>query len=41
MDSFLLPKKLKKIPELEFKYVLSHPSDKLPQLTKYSFAIIN
>ena len=32
---------IERIPELRFTYMGSYPSDKLPQLTKYSFAIIN
>ena len=28
-------------PELRFKYMGSYPSDKVPQLTKYSFASFN
>ena len=32
---------IEKIPELKFKYMGSYPSDTVPQLTKYSFAIIN
>ena len=37
MDNFSLLQIFERIPELRFKY----PSDTVPQLTKYSFAIIN
>ena len=40
-DKFLLLQIIEKIPELKFKYMGSYPSDKVPQLTKYSFAITN
>ena len=41
MDSFSLLQIIERIPELRFKYMGSFPSDTVPQLTKYSFAIIN
>ena len=41
MDNFLLLQIIEKIPELRFKYMGSYPSDKVAQLTKYSFAIVN
>ena len=47
MDNFLqrwiiyLLQIIERIPELRFKYMGSYPSDTVPQLTKYSFAIIN
>ena len=41
MDNFELLQIIEKIPELRFKYMGSYPSDTVPQLTKYSFAIIN
>ena len=41
MDKFLLLQIIERIPELKFKYMGLYPSDKVPQLTKYSFAITN
>ena len=41
MDIFSLLQIIERIPELRFKYMGSYPSDTVPQLTKYSFAIIN
>ena len=41
MDKFSLLQIIERIPELTFKYMGSYPSDKVPQLTKYSFAIVN
>ena len=41
MDNFLFLQIIEKIPETRFKKMGSYPSDKVPQLTKYSFAIIN
>ena len=41
MDNFLLLQIIERIPELRFKYMGSYPSDKVPRLTKYSFAIVN
>ena len=41
MDNFSLLQIIETIPELRFKYMGSYPSDTVPQLTKYSFAIIN
>ena len=41
MDNFSLLQIIERIPELRFKYMGSYPSDKVPQLTKYSFAIVN
>ena len=41
MDNFSLLQIIERIPELRFKYMGSYPSDTVPQLTKYSFAIIN
>ena len=41
MDNFSLLQIIERIPELGFKYMGSYPSDKVPQLTKYSFAIVN
>ena len=41
MDNFSLLQIFERIQELTFKYVVSYPSDTVPQLTKYSFAIIN
>ena len=41
MDNFLLLQIIEKIPELMFKYMGSYPADKINQLTKYYFAIIN
>ena len=40
-DSFSLLQIIERFPELRFKYMGSYPSDTVPQLTKYSFAIIN
>ena len=41
MDNFSRLQIIERIPELRFKYMGSYPSDTVPQLTKYSFAIIN
>ena len=41
MDNFSLLQIIEKIPELKFKYIGSYPSDTVPKLTKYCFAIIN
>ena len=41
MDNFSLLQISEGIPELRFKYMGSYPSDKVPQLTKYFFAIVN
>ena len=41
MDNFLLLQIIERIPELRFKHMGFYPSDKVPQLTKYSFAIVN
>ena len=41
MDNFSRLQNIERIPELNFKYMGSYSSDKIPQLTKYSFAIIN
>ena len=41
MDNFLLLQIIERIPELRFKYMGSYLSDEVPQLTKYSFAIVN
>ena len=41
MDNFTLLQINERIPELRFKYMGSYPSDTVPQLTNYSFAIIN
>ena len=41
MDTFSLLQSIERIPELRFKYMGSYPSDEVPQLTKYSFAIVN
>ena len=41
MDNFSLLQIIERIPELRFKYMGSYPSDKVPQLTKYTFAIVN
>ena len=41
MNKFSLLQIIKRIPELRFKYMGSYTSDTVPQLTKYSFAIIN
>ena len=41
MDKFSLLQIIERIPELRFKYMGSYPSDTVPQLTKYSFAIIH
>ena len=40
MNNFSLLQIIERIPELRFKYMQSYPSDKVPQLTKYSFAIV-
>ena len=41
VDNFSLLQVSEKISEPRFKYMESYPSDKVPQLTKYSFAIVN
>ena len=41
LDNFSLLQTIERNPELRFKYMGSYPSDTVPQLTKYSFAIIN
>ena len=41
MDIFSFLQIFERIPELRFKYMGSYHSDTVPQLTKYSFAIIN
>ena len=41
MDNFSLLQVIERISELMFKYMGSYPSDTEPQLTKYTFAIIN
>ena len=41
MDNFSLLQIIERILELRFKYMGSYPSDQVPQLPKYSFAIIN
>ena len=41
MDNFSLQHIIERISELKFKYMGSCSSDKVPQLTKYSFAIVN
>ena len=41
MDNFSFLQIIERILELRLKYMGSYPSDKVPQLTKYSFAIIN
>ena len=41
MANFSCLQYIETIPELRFKYKGSYPSDKIPQLTKYSFAITN
>ena len=41
MDNISLLQIFERIPELRFKYLGSYPSDAVPQLTKYAFAIIN
>ena len=41
LDNFSLLQIIETNPELRFKYMGSYPSDTVPQLTKYSFAIIN
>ena len=41
MDNCSLLQIIERVPELRFKYLGSYPSDKVPQLTKYSFAIVN
>ena len=41
MDNFSLLQIIERISELRFKYMESYPSDKVHQLTKNSFAIIN
>ena len=41
MDNVSLLQITQRIPELKFNYMGSYPTDKMLQLTKYSFAIIN
>ena len=41
MDNFSLLQINERMPELRLKYMGSYPSDKVPQLTKYSIAIVN
>ena len=41
MDFFLLVQTIEIKPELKFNYIELYPSDKVPHLTKYSFAVIN
>ena len=41
MDNFSLLQIIERIPELRLKYMESYASDAVPQLTKYSSAIIN
>ena len=41
MDKFSLLQIIERIPELRFKYMVSYPSDTVPKITKYFFAIIN
>ena len=41
MYIFSLLQIFERSPELRFKYMVPYPSNKVPQLTKYSFAIIN
>ena len=41
MDNFFLLQIIETVPELMFKYMGSYPSDKVPQLTNYSFPTIN
>ena len=41
MDNFSLLKIIERILELSFKYMGSYPSDKVPQLIKFCFAIVN
>ena len=41
MDNFSLLKFIERISQLRYKYMGSYPSDKVPRLKKYSFAIIN
>ena len=40
MVNFSLLQIIERIPELRFKYMGLYPSDTVPQLTKYSFAIV-
>ena len=40
MDIFPLLHIIEKVPEVRFKYMGSYLSDKVPRLTKYSFANI-
>ena len=40
MDNFLLLQTIERIPELRFNYLGSYSSDKVPQLTNYSFVIV-
>ena len=41
MDNQSLQQIIERIPELKFKYIGSFPADFIPNLTKFSFAIIN
>ena len=41
MDNFSFLQMIEKVPEIRFKNMGSYPSDKVPQLTKDSFAIAN
>ena len=41
MNKFSILQLIERIPELRFKYMGSYPSDEVPQLTKYSSAIVN
>ena len=41
MENFSFLQTIGRIPELRLKYMGSYHSDKVPQLTKFSFAIVN
>ena len=41
MDNISLRDIIERIPELKFRYIGSFPEDFVPNLTKFSFAIIN
>ena len=41
MDNQSLQQNFERIPELKFKYIVSFPADFIPNLPKFSFAIIN
>ena len=41
MNNFSLLQIIERIPELSLKHMGSYPSDRVPQLTKNSFAIVN